>query len=208
MTRAVVLALPAELDPAGWSAPIAGSSALRRVVASVCGIGQVVVAVAEAHGQRAREALSAKDFDGVAVLPVSGPADRRRCLSAALDHVVAEPLCATEVLVHDVRHPLAPAELARRVASALADADVVVPTVAMTDSVKIIGAQGFVRGNVDRAELCTVQYPRGYAVAALARELDGEDLVSVAHAVDGDPNAFAVDLVCDGVLVEAILTAG
>jgi 2-C-methyl-D-erythritol 4-phosphate cytidylyltransferase len=208
VTLAVIVALPAGLDPVGWSAPIAGDSALCRAVAAVRASGPVVVAAAEVHAQPAWEMLAAKGFGDVTVLPVPGSADERQCLSAALAYVARPPLCAAAVLVHDVRYPLAPAGLAARVVAALSDAEVVLPTVAMTDSVKVLAAHGVVGGNADRAELTTVQYPRGYTTTALARCLDGEDLTSAAVTVEGDPTGFAVDLVRDGALVEAILTAG
>lgn len=207
MTLAVILALPAELDAAGWSVPIAGTSALRRAVEAVHGVGPVVIAAAEAHAQVAWNDLVAGGFGDVNVLPMFGADDRAGCLKSALGYVARPPLCATAVLVHDVRYPLAPAALAARVADALADADVVLPTVAMTDSVKSLDAQGIIGANVDRAELVTVQYPRGYSTGEFARLLDGADLAADATVVAGDPNAFVVDLVRDGALVEAILTS-
>ena len=208
MALAAIVALPAGLDPAGWSVPIAGDSALCRAVAAVRAAGPVIVAAAEVHAQPAWDILVAKGFGDVTVLPVPGAADERECLTVALAYVVRPPLCATAVLVHDVRYPLAPSGLAARVAATLAGADVVLPTVAVTDSVKVLGAQRVVGENMDRAELASVQYPRGYSTAALARQLDGQDLTSAAATVQGDPNTFAVDLVRDGALVEAILTAG
>jgi len=208
MTSAVILVLPAELDPAGWSVSIAGDSALCRAVAAVHGIGPVVIAAAEPNAQPAWNDLVAKGFGDVTVLPLLGAADAQSCLRSALSYVSRPPLCAPAVLVHDVRHPLAPAALAERVGAALADAEVVLPVVAMTDSVKTLGAQGDVGSNVDRAELVTVQYPRGYSIAALARLIEGADLTAEAVTVPGDPNAFAVDLIRDGALVEAIVTAG
>lgn len=208
MTLAVIVALPAGLDPVGWSVPIAGDSALCRAVAAVRGAGPVVVAAAEANARSAWGTLAAKGFGDVTVLPLTGGADEQSCLRAALAYVARPPLCASAVLVHDVRYPLAPAALGERVAAALAGAEVVLPTVVMTDSVKELGAQGVVGANVDRAELVTVQYPRGYSTAALSRCLDGQDPTSAAVTVEGDSNAFAVDLICDGALVEAIIAAG
>ena len=115
---------------------------------------------------------------------------------------------ADAVVIHDVRYPLAPADLTVRVVERLAGCDVVVPVLAMTDSVKVVGAQGIIGGNVDRDELRTVQFPRGYSAAAFRRVVDGEDLMFDATTVEGDPNAFAVDLTHDRALLEAIVGAG
>jgi len=116
--------------------------------------------------------------------------------------------------VHDVRYSLAPAALAARVAAGLADHDVVLPVLTMTDSVKSVAAQGIVLGNVDRSELVTAQYPRGFSAAALAQLPQTDDLAALLSAglrvgtVEGDPNAFAVDLAHDRGLLDAIVSAG
>ncbi|MEZ0052294.1 2-C-methyl-D-erythritol 4-phosphate cytidylyltransferase [Mycobacterium sp. MAA66] len=203
-----IVPLPADVAPTDFTAPIGGASALTRAVRAMSSAAPVLVVVAEPSLTVTRECLAANDLGDCTVLAAAGAASFRDCVRTALDHLRGEPVGVTHVVVHDVRYPLATAELSTRVSTGLRDHDVVLPVLPMVDSVKVVDAQGVVGGNVDRAELCTVQYPRGYSVAALARWLDGEDLMPEAATVDGDPNAFAVDLVQDRALVEAILTAG
>lgn len=203
-----IVPLPVDLAPTDFIAPINAASALTRAVRAMSAALPVVVTAAQSSVMATRECLAANELGDTTVLAVPGSASLLDCIRAALEHLLGEPIGATHAVVHDVRYPLASAELFGRVVAGLRDHDVVLPALPMVDSVKVVDAQGVIGGNVDRTELCTVQYPRGYAATALARWLDGEDLTSEAATVEGDPNAFAVDLVRDRALVEAILTAG
>ncbi|MCX8557456.1 MAG: hypothetical protein EKK51_02480 [Mycolicibacterium sp.] len=196
MTLSAIVTVPAGLAPADFTAPIAGEPALVRAVRTVHGVAPVTVVAAKGLVDAAAECLAAHGLSDVPVhtapgLPAEGDA----------------------IMVHDVRYPLAPAELATRVAVALPDHDVVIPVLAMTDSVKSVAAEGIVLGNVDRSELVTAQYPRAYTAAVLAG-FAPDDLAALTSAglnvgtVDGDPNAFAVDLAHDRELLEAIVSAG
>ena len=195
MTLSAIVSVPAGLVPADFITPIAGEPALVRAVRAVRGVAPASVVAAIAVADAAAECLAAHGLSDVPVLAAPGP------LGAG-------------VLWHDVRYPLAPAELAARVAAGLADHDVVVPVLPMTDSVKSIAAHGIVLGNVDRSELVTAQYPRAFSATALAQLPQPDDLAALLPAglkvgtVDGDPNAFAVDLAQDRGLLEAIVTAG
>lgn len=196
MTLSAIVTVPAVLAPADFTAPIAGEPALVRAVRAVCGVAPVTVVATEGVAAAATECLAAHGLSGVPVLAAPGlPAE------------------GDAILVHDVRYPLAPAELAVRVATALPDHDVVIPVLAMTDSVKSVAAEGIVLGNVDRSELVTAQYPRGYTAAVLA-DFAPDDLAALLSAglnvgtVEGDPNAFAVDLTHDRDLLDAIVSAG
>lgn len=196
MTLSAIVTVPAVLAPADFTAPIAGEPALVRAVRAVRDVAPVAVMVGAGLAEAATECLAAHGLSDVPVhtapgLPAEGDA----------------------ILVHDVRYPLAPADLAARVAAGLADHDVVLPVLTMTDSVKSVAAEGIVLGNVDRSELVTAQYPRGYTAAVLAG-FAPDDLAALTSAglnvgtVDGDPNAFAVDLARDRQLLDAIVTAG
>ncbi|MDH6246826.1 2-C-methyl-D-erythritol 4-phosphate cytidylyltransferase [Mycobacterium sp. OTB74] len=212
VTSSAIVALPADLDAADFSAPIAGAAALVRVVRAVGDIAPVVVAAAELLVAAARDCLAANGLGNVTVLAVP-VGTLRDCLAAAVEYVAREPICADEILIHDVRYPLAPAAVAGRVVGGLQQWDVVLPTLPMTDSVKTVAAHGVVLGNVDRSELAVVQYPRGYTVAALSKMLAAPTVEVVptdlrVGTVDGDPNAFVVDLAHDRGLIEAIVTAG
>ena len=196
MTLSAIVTVPAGLAPADFTAPIAGEPALVRAVRAVRDVAPVSVVAAEELSATAVECLAAHDLSDVPVRTAPAP------LGAG-----------DQVLMHDVRYPLAPAELAARVAAGLADHDVVLPVLPMTDSVKAVATNDIVLGNVDRSELVTAQYPRGYRSAVLAR-FAPDDLAALISAglaigiVDGDPNAFVVDLAQDRELLEAIVTAG
>ena len=196
MTLSAIVTVPAGLEPADFTTPIAGEPALVRAVVAVRAVAPVSVVTAQELAGAATECLAAHCLSDVPVLTDPSPLDD-----------------GDGVLVHDVRYPLAPAELAARVAAALADYDVVIPVLPMTDSVKSIAAQDIVLGNVDRAELVTAQYPRAFSATALSR-FPHDDLAALTAAdlrvgtIEGDPNAFAVDLADDRGLLEAIVTAG
>ena len=197
MTLSAIVTVPAALTPADFTAPIAREPALVRAVRAVCGMAPVSVVAAEGLVDAAVECLAAHGLSDVPVLTAT-----------------ELPAEGDAVLVHDVRYPLAPAALAARVAAGLADHDVVLPVLTMTDSVKSVAAQGIVLGNVDRSELVTAQYPRGFSAAALAQLPQTDDLAALLSAglrvgtVEGDPNAFAVDLAHDRGLLDATVSAG
>jgi 2-C-methyl-D-erythritol 4-phosphate cytidylyltransferase len=125
------------------------------------------------------------------------------------------------VLVCDHRYPLAPGQLADRVLAALSGGhDVVVPTLPVTDTVKAVDELGSVLSTVDRSALRTVQYPRGFTASVLwqlisvspasaADHLDEFDAALRAGlgiaTVDGDANAFQVELPRDAHLLDAVI---
>lgn len=220
VTVSAIVIVPAGLVPADFTAPIAGEPALVRAVRAVRDVAPVRVVAADRLAEAATECLAAHDLSDVRV--ITAPNGRlwheigeNACDSPPQAGGAPRPLGVGDgVLLHDVRYPLAPADLAVRVAAGLADHDVVLPVLPMTDSVKSIAAHDIVLGNVDRSELVTAQYPRAFSAAALARLPRTDDLAALTSAglrvgtVDGDPNAFAVDLAQDRRLLEAIVTAG
>lgn len=197
MTLSAIVTVPAALAPADFTAPIAGAPALVRAVRAVRDVAPVTVVAADKLAAAATECLAAHGLGDVPVRTGPGPLTE-----------------ADAVLMHDVRYPLAPADLAARVAAGLTEHDVVLPVLPMTDSVKSVAAEGIVLGNVDRSELVTAQYPRAFSAAALALGADPDDLAALTGAglkvgtVDGDPNAFVADLGQDRGLLEAIVSAG
>ncbi|MUL74601.1 2-C-methyl-D-erythritol 4-phosphate cytidylyltransferase [Mycolicibacterium sp. CBMA 226] len=196
MTLSAIVTVPASVMAADFTAPIAGEPALVRAVRAVRDVAAVTVVTPEGTADAATECLAAHGLSDVPVRTTPG-------LLGMGDGL----------LLHDVRYPLAPAELAARVAAGLADHDVVLPVLPMTDSVKSIAAEDIVLGNVDRSDLVTAQYPRGFSAAAARRvEADGLELIADPElrvgTVGGDANAFAVDLAHDRGLLEAIVSAG
>lgn len=225
----VIVPLPETLEPAAAVAPVAGESPLVRVVRSMSDVtatGRIVVVSTAPHVDAA-DALRAAGLGDVPVVPVDLTGSRRDVLSAGLRHLGVQRDSHDPVLVCDCRHPLSPVAVAGRVTDALARGhDVVVPTSAVTDTVKTVDAGGSVLGTVDRTILRTVQYPRGFAASvlwslvaapspsAVAAEADVDEFGAALRAgldigtVPGDPNAAQVELPRDADLLEAIIASG
>jgi 2-C-methyl-D-erythritol 4-phosphate cytidylyltransferase len=177
----------------------------------------VVVATAEVLVDDVRESLAAHHLPvGVAV--ATDTAGRAHCLAAGLEYLEREQVSPEYVLIHDVRRPLASTALRDRVIAELRrGSTVVMPALPLTDSVKTVDAQGSVTGTLERSALRAVQYPRGFSTDQLAQLLTGrksdefDELDEAVRAglpitmVDGDPDAFLVDLPSDAAFVEAVI---
>ena len=196
--------------------PIAGESALIRVVRALVEVATVVVATAPMLAEAVRELLDAQGFSRVAVVAAAAPGDAAGCVAAALDHAAV----AGGVLVHDVGWPLVDPEVVHRLVAALGDgAQWVAPARPVTDSIKAVDDDGVIVATLDRAELEVVQYPRGVAADVLRRAVSGveadrfDDLDAVlsAHAtltlVTGDPHAFGVELPRDADYLAAVMAS-
>ncbi len=200
--------------------PLAGEAPLVRVVRALLGgVAEpgVVVATAQSLVDDVRESLAAHGLSvGVAV--ADGPGLRAQCVVAGLEYLEDQSISTRHVLVHDIRRPLASTGLRDRVIAGLRNGSaVVVPTLPLTDSVKAVDARGSVTGTLDRSVLQTVQYPRGFSADQLARLLalrtsdEFDELEEAIRAgvpiavVDGDPDAFVVELPRDAAFVEAII---
>jgi 2-C-methyl-D-erythritol 4-phosphate cytidylyltransferase len=202
-------------------APLAGDAPLVRILRAMLGAvpepAAVVVAAAEPLLEDVRESLAAHDLSvGVAVADGSGL--RAQCLVAGLKYLESESVSPRQVLIHDIGRPLASTELLDRVIAGLREGSpVVMPALPLTDSVKAVDARGSVIGTLDRSLLRAVQYPRGFAADQLGRLLAGrasdefDELEEAIRAgvpiavVEGDPDAFVVELPSDAPLVEAII---
>jgi 2-C-methyl-D-erythritol 4-phosphate cytidylyltransferase len=203
-------------DAAAVFAPLAGEESLARVVRTMR--GAAVVAVAEPLFGAVRESLAAHGLSTVGVAVAEGLGSRAQCLAAGLHYFNDRP---RHVLIHDIRRPLAPEGVRDRVITGLqAGSQVVMPVLAVTDSVKVVDARGSVTDTLDRSTLRAVQYPRGFTADQLSQLLAGraedefdeldESLRSGTPItfVDGDSDAFAVELPRDAAFVEAILACG
>ena len=212
---AAIVPLPATFadNAAAAFAPLAGQAPLTRVAATM--LGASVVAVAESLADAARESLAAHGRSDVGVAVAEAPGSRAQCLTAGLHFLKDQP---RHVLIHDLRRPLAPVGLRDRVIGALqAGSPVVLPVLAVTDSVKAVDPRGAVTATLDRSTLRTVQYPRGFAADQLSQLLAGrtsdefdeldESLRTLTRItfVDGDADAFVVELPRDATFVEAII---
>ena len=142
---------------------------------------------------------------------VAGAATRSGSVRAGL---AAVPADAGIVLVHDGARPLAGPDLFVRVAAAVTEGvDAVVPTVAVTDTLRWRDG-----GPVHRDELLAVQTPQGFRAAALrdAHAAGGEatDDVSLVEAaggkvvvVEGSPANLKITHPDDLVVAGALLAA-
>ncbi|RHA40957.1 2-C-methyl-D-erythritol 4-phosphate cytidylyltransferase [Cellulomonas rhizosphaerae] len=108
---------------------------------------------------------------GPDVVVVPGGPTRQASVAASLAALPDDGIDV--VLVHDAARPFAPADLIERVAAAVrAGHDAVVPGLAVTDTIKRVGAgdDGWpVEATVARGELRAVQTPQGFARATLER---------------------------------------
>jgi 2-C-methyl-D-erythritol 4-phosphate cytidylyltransferase len=212
---AAILPLPDRFadDADAIFAPLAGEAPLVRVARTM--LGAAVIAAAQPLADAVREALDAHGLSAIGVTAAEDPGSRWQCLKAGLQYLTNQP---RHVLVHDVRRPLAPASLRDRVIGALqSGSPVVMPVLAVTDSVKAVDAGGSVTGTLDRSTLRAVQSPRGFAADHLARlltecttdEFDDLDQALRMSApitfVDGDSDAFTIELPRDTAFVEAII---
>jgi 2-C-methyl-D-erythritol 4-phosphate cytidylyltransferase len=213
-----IVPLPVAVQAAAF-ATVAGEVALVRTVRALLGgvpAQGVFVAAAEPLVAAARSCLDSVGLSAVPVLTAEAPGTRRACLATATEGLGGEQHPTTHVLIHDVGHPLATSGATVRVIAGLrAGHPVVVPVLPVTDTFKAVSDDGAVMGTVDRTELRTVQYPRGYARATL-RELilgDADEFAAALTAglpiatVDGDPDGFAAELPADAELMDAISAA-
>jgi 2-C-methyl-D-erythritol 4-phosphate cytidylyltransferase len=204
--------------------PLAGAPALARIARvlldAVAEPGRVVIAAAEPLVGDVRAALASGDLASVNVVSVSGSASKRDCLRAALEYLRRASFSTSHVLVHDVSRPLPSPDLAKRVVAGMrSGGTVVMPILAVTDSVKAVDVHGSITSTVDRSDLRTVQYPRGFAIGALNDLLaqdtaaDFDEMATALGAaapithVEGDPDAFRAELPRDAEFVEAIIAS-
>ncbi|WP_349897739.1 2-C-methyl-D-erythritol 4-phosphate cytidylyltransferase [Parafrigoribacterium soli] len=202
--------------------PLAGAPILGRALHSLFGMGEAaqVIVVAPAHrldevGRIARESAgAASDFVSV----VAGGTTRQLSVAAGL--AVLRPSVET-VLVHDAARPLAPAALFDAVTAAVrSTGGGVIPTLAVTDTIKQTDAAGCVERTLDRSSLVAVQTPQGFprgllvdAYAEAAEEFtdDAALFASAGHpvtAIAGDAAAFKITTAWDLRRAEGMLGGG
>jgi 2-C-methyl-D-erythritol 4-phosphate cytidylyltransferase len=124
------------------------------------------------------------------------------------------------VLVHDAARALTPPDLVVRVVESLrAGHPAVIPVLPLSDTVKVVDANGAVLGTPERAGLRAVQTPQGFATGLLLRAYQQagtaqftDDASLVEHiggqvqVVDGDPLAFKITTRLDLLLAHAIVS--
>ncbi|MEH3129650.1 MAG: 2-C-methyl-D-erythritol 4-phosphate cytidylyltransferase [Mycolicibacterium neoaurum] len=202
---AVIVLAPGE-NPSGALTPLAGDPAVCRMVRSLSRVvGQVLLVVDEAIAERIDAVLAGLTVD---ILTVDGSATRADCLALAgraLAEMRAGRRDVTHVLLADRRHPLMAADMIDRVVAALArGAELVVPVLPVTDTVKTVDAGGTLTATVDRSTLRQLQYPWGMRLDRLADPVTVDSLAR-AVIVDGDADAVSAELPADAALLEAVI---
>lgn len=206
--------------PAQWArhrdavfTPVSGVPPLVLIVRALARVGDVVVAVAGPLAGDVREMLCEHPVAAVRVVAVEPPGTRTQCIAAGLADVASGP-----VLLHDLGWPLIADVTVDAVVSALrGGAAATLPIRPVTDSVKAVDARGAVTATLDRAQLRTVQYPRGFDATVLDGLLgddadDSFDELSAALAagttltlVDGDTETTRFDLPAEAALLAALI---
>lgn len=186
-----------------------------RALADARLVDQVVVAAPAEEVSRVRALLAAGVPADVPV--VAGGTSRQESVALALAALGDD---VDVVLVHDAARPLAPSELADRVAAAVrAGAPAVVPGLPVTDTIKRVDGAGAVIETLARTALCAVQTPQGFRRAVLMQAHAAEPASGGAtddaalveqvgwpvRVIAGHEEAFKVTGPLDLVLAEAIL---
>lgn len=175
-------------------------------------VDRVVVAVPADRTDRAKLIL------GRDATVVAGGANRVESVARALA-AVADPELPDFVLVHDAARALTPPDLVIRVVELLRAGHLaVIPVLPLSDTVKVVDANGAVLGTPERAGLRAVQTPQGFATDLLLRAYQQagtadftDDASLVEHiggqvqVVDGDPLAFKITTRLDLLLAQAIV---
>ena len=207
--------------PTVWCIVVAGGSGRRfggaKQWMDLAGVRVVdrSVATAAAACDGVVVVVPASDLDDAEVpgasAVVAGGSSRSASVRAGLARV---PDTAGVVLVHDAARPLAGVELFERVVAAVrAGADVAIPVVAVTDTIRHVDG-----GVVDRDELRAVQTPQGFAASMLRAvhvdEPDATDDAGLVEAaggvvtlVEGETTNLKLTDPHDLVVAEALLAA-
>jgi 2-C-methyl-D-erythritol 4-phosphate cytidylyltransferase/2-C-methyl-D-erythritol 2,4-cyclodiphosphate synthase len=168
---------------------------LEHAVSAISSVAdQIVVTAPAGYDEQIRKLV------GDAVTVVTGGSTRSESVRLGLAAIDG----ADFVLVHDAARALASRELAASVVAALKSGDVaVIPGLPEVDTVKVIGADGYVSSTPDRAQLRRVQTPQGFSYSVLkqahATPSDAtDDAVLVANAghkvriIDGEERALKI----------------
>ena len=170
----------------------------------------MVIVAPASHLQQARNVAGQDPRVDV----VAGGADRSASVAAGLAALHHDDGI---VLVHDAARALAPSDLFARVIHAVrAGHSAVVPGLAVTDTIKVVDAQGRVQATPDRESLRGIQTPQGFLREVLEHAHAGggyatddaglvERIGGHVRVVDGDPRAFKVTSALDLAVATALL---
>jgi len=203
-------------------APLCGEPLLAHALRGVLGcgdVGHVIIVAPASHVDQCRAVAghSRVDAEYSRVDVVSGGVDRSASVEAGLAALRPDDGI---VLVHDVARCLAPSGLFARVIEAVrAGHSAVVPGLPVTDTVKVIDAQGRVLTTPNRDSLRGIQTPQGFlrevlehAHASGASATDDAGLVErtggPVRVVAGDHRALKITSPLDLTVAAALLQDG
>jgi 2-C-methyl-D-erythritol 4-phosphate cytidylyltransferase len=194
-------------------AALCGEPLLAHALRGVLGcaeVAHVVIVAPGSHREQARD-LAGED---PRIDVVVGGADRSASVLAGLAALRPDDGI---VLVHDAARCLAPSALFTRVIhSVRAGHSAVVPGLSLTDTVKVVDADGLVLSTPERGSLRGIQTPQGflrevlehaYANGASATDDAGlvERIGGHVRVVDGDPLALKITSEADLAVATALL---
>lgn len=144
------------------------------------GIGTVLVVIGASDAPRYDEAVGQLPPAARARLagPVEGGESRQDSVRAGLEALAAAGFQGS-VLVHDAARPFLSPDLLNRALAACAEHVAAIPTLAVTDTVKRIDADGLIDDTLPRDRLVSVQTPQAFAFRPLLE----------AHRAAGDAGA-------------------
>lgn len=191
---------------------LGGQTLLERALAGLRDSGAVDAVVVAVPAGRTDEAKLILGSDATVVV---GGAHRTESVRRALAAVGDPEL----VLVHDAARALTPPAMIVRVVDALrAGHQAVVPALPVSDTIKVVDANGDVTATPARAGLRAVQTPQGFHTGLLLRAYERseyadatddasmvENIGGQVHVVDGDPLAFKITTALDLLLAEAVI---
>ncbi len=125
-------------------------------------IDGVIVAIAPGD---ARYADVAPQNNDRLLPPVSGGETRQETVRAGLQALVARN--PGQVLIHDAARPFASSGLITRVASALQDADAVIPALPVPATLKAVDASHMITATIPREGVHAAETPQGFRFAAI-----------------------------------------
>ena len=144
--------------------PISGTPMIRQSLITLLQHPKVAVVQPVIHRDDvAAFQVAAADLDALA--PVFGGATRQSSVRAGLEALASRK--PDLVLIHDAARPFATSALVTRAIAATEISGAAIPALPVTDTVKIVDAEGHVHQTLDRNALRLVQTPQGFAFPAL-----------------------------------------
>lgn len=176
------------------------------------GVNQLVIAIAPAHAELAREAVAGRR----AVQFVFGGASRTASVRAGLAAIDG----ADVIHIHDAARPGLPPAIVRALTEAISKgADGAAPALAVADSLRRVDGSSRVTGEVEREGLMRVQTPQAFrasvlreAYAALSPDAVVSDDLAVVRAhggacvlIPGDPRLMKLTYPEDFAVLERLI---